>query len=294
MSRHAYLIIAHNEYSVLESLLSMLDDSRNDVYLHIDRRADEIYSQAYRFKMKRAGFYLLDDRINVYWGDITQVEVEYKLFEAAHSNRSYAYYHLLSGVDLPIKSQDHIHRFFSENAGKEFVGYWNDATHIHDLNRKVSRYYFFLRYFKDKKHPLHGVTSLCRNIALAVQKLLHLKRHSNFEFKKGFQWLSITHGFCSYMIERKQEVMKRFRYTLCPDEIFLQTLLWNSPFKDNIYDATDPQRGSMRLIDWQRGTPYVWQDSDIDELRNSEALFARKFSAATSPGIIDKLKMNTR
>ena len=34
--KHAFLIIAHNEYPVLEVLLSMLDDERNDIYLHID------------------------------------------------------------------------------------------------------------------------------------------------------------------------------------------------------------------------------------------------------------------
>lgn len=36
--KHAFLIIAHNEYPVLEVLLSMLDDERNDIYLHIDKR----------------------------------------------------------------------------------------------------------------------------------------------------------------------------------------------------------------------------------------------------------------
>lgn len=35
--KHAFLIIAHNEYPVLEVLLSMLDDERNDIYLHIDK-----------------------------------------------------------------------------------------------------------------------------------------------------------------------------------------------------------------------------------------------------------------
>ena len=39
--KHAFLIIAHNEYPVLEVLLSMLDDERNDIYLHIDKRATE-------------------------------------------------------------------------------------------------------------------------------------------------------------------------------------------------------------------------------------------------------------
>ena len=42
--KHAFLIIAHNEYPVLEVLLSMLDDERNDIYLHIDKRATELFT----------------------------------------------------------------------------------------------------------------------------------------------------------------------------------------------------------------------------------------------------------
>ena len=36
--RHAYLIIAHDKPRQLEILLSLLDDPRNDVYLHLDSR----------------------------------------------------------------------------------------------------------------------------------------------------------------------------------------------------------------------------------------------------------------
>lgn len=113
--KHAFLIIAHNEYPVLEVLLSMLDDERNDIYLHIDKRATELFQQIKKVKMQKAGFYLIENPIKVYWGDISQVQVEYLLFETALSHGPYAYYHLLSGTDLPIKSQDYIHAFFQQN-----------------------------------------------------------------------------------------------------------------------------------------------------------------------------------
>lgn len=280
MKKHAYLIIAHNEYHLLETLLSMLDDARNDIYLHIDLRADSLFDRVSRFKTSHAGFHLIKERINVYWGDISQVKAEYLLFETACRNGDYSYYHLLSGVDLPLKSQDYIHRFFKENNGKEFVAFWNSPFHSRDLHRKVSRYHFFLRYYKDKKHPLHGITSLCRNTMLAIQKITGFSRKKTFEFRKGPNWVSISHAFCSYLIEQKAAVMHRFRHTLCPDEIFLQTILWNSPFRDRIHDIDNPTNGAMRLIDWERGKPYVWQENDIDELLRSDALFARKFSSA--------------
>lgn len=40
MKKHAYLIIAHNNWKILERLLILLDDNRNDIYLHIDRKSD--------------------------------------------------------------------------------------------------------------------------------------------------------------------------------------------------------------------------------------------------------------
>ena len=52
--KHAFLIIAHNEYPVLEVLLSMLDDERNDIYLHIDKRATELFQQIKKVKMQKA------------------------------------------------------------------------------------------------------------------------------------------------------------------------------------------------------------------------------------------------
>ena len=37
---HAYLIIAHNEFTLLRKLLNCLDYLYNDIFLHIDKKAD--------------------------------------------------------------------------------------------------------------------------------------------------------------------------------------------------------------------------------------------------------------
>lgn len=238
--KHAFLIIAHNEYPVLEVLLSMLDDERNDIYLHIDKRATELFQQIKKVKMQKAGFYLIENPIKVYWGDISQVQVEYLLFETALSHGPYAYYHLLSGTDLPIKSQDYIHAFFQQNAGKEFVGFWQDAAHQRDLERKVFRYYFFTKRLKDKEHLLHGITALIRNLILAVQKISHYRRKQTFEFKKGGNWISITENAVKYLLQYKEIVLNRMKYTLCADEIFIQTILWNLLFEKECIVRTMP------------------------------------------------------
>ena len=277
--KHAYLIIAHNEYPVLRALLLMLDDERNDIFLHIDHRSMELYEKIHSVQMQRANLHILSTRNKVYWGDLSQVETEYLLLETASAKEAYSYYHLLSGTDLPIQTQDYIHSFFQINAGKEFVEYWSGNRHQKDLKRKISRYYFFTKHLKRNNSKWHVITAPCHNLALIVQKMVHFNRKQEVEFRKGSQWFSITHNFCLYLLEKKPFVLRRFRYTLCPDEIFVQTLLWNSSFKKNIYNIEDNNIGSMRLIDWNRGDPYTWKIQDYTELVNSDKLFARKFSS---------------
>lgn len=287
--KHAFLIIAHEDYRVLEVLLSMLDDERNDVYLHIDKRAEELYVRISAWQMKHAGFCLLRERMNVYWGDISQIQVEYRLFEEAYGRESYLYYHLLSGVDLPLKSQDEIHDFFQENQGAEFVGFWLGKNHERDIKRKVGRYYLFSKWKQDKMTPYHNLFTFCRNMALNLQKPFGYPRPFEYEFKKGPNWVSITQDFCTYLLEHKQEVLKRFRFTCCGDEIFLQTLLWKSPFRSKLYFEGDSEKGCVRKIDWKRGSPYVWTEDDLDELVSSNAMFARKFSSGNGK-LIYKIK----
>ena len=61
--KHAYLIIAHSEYPILQILLSMLDEYGNDVYLHIDKRAKVLHRELKSFKMDKAGFFILENPI---------------------------------------------------------------------------------------------------------------------------------------------------------------------------------------------------------------------------------------
>ena len=70
--------------------------------------------------VEKSNIYYVVNRVDVRWGDISQIETELILFEKACTTNRYDYYHLLSGVDLPIKSQNYIHDFFSEYADNEY------------------------------------------------------------------------------------------------------------------------------------------------------------------------------
>ncbi len=79
MSRHAYLIIVHSDPNMLEKLVESIDDSRNDIFIHVDQKTDiNLYSAV---KTQKANLKFIDNRVAVYWGDSSQIDSEYALLQ---------------------------------------------------------------------------------------------------------------------------------------------------------------------------------------------------------------------
>lgn len=270
--RHAYLIIAHNEIDVLKRLLMALDDDRNDIFIHWDAKMSEVPV----ISLNHSRLFLTNNRVDVRWGDYSVVEAEFELFETASSHGYYDYYHLLSGVDMPLVGQDEIHSFFMKNRGKEFIGFSNYPGLQQEVDRKM-RWHLFPKHFQ-RVFKLTPV-SVTRSLVLRIQSVLGIRKGKNCDLKKGTQWISVTDAFIRYMIQEKPRVRKLFTHTFCPDEIFAQTLCWNSSFKDCIFDVENEGHGCMRAIGWRNGILLPWTMDDYKELKSSGMLFARKFSS---------------
>lgn len=284
MKKHAYLIIAHNQFDLLEILLNMLDDERNDIYLHIDEKVKNFDFDKFKKLLKHSKLFITD-RVNVTWGHCSQILCEMTLLKAAVANsqkEGYSYYHLLSGVDLPIKTNDEIYSFFESHYDREFVHFSTD-----DGEHRI-RYYHIFR----KKRNLFFKT--LSKIAYVIQRKLKVNRLKNEKIvvKKGTNWFSITDKFAKYIVDREAYIAKLFKYSVCGDEVFVQTLLYNSDFKDKLYmpNFKNNQLACARLIDWDRGNPYVFKTADFDEIINSPAMFARKFDINSDKEVIFKIK----
>lgn len=278
MSRHAYLIIAHNEPGLLKRLVARLDDERNDIFIHIDAKSD---INAFGGIACRRSALCWIPRRSVIWGALSQVRVEMDLLKFAHEKGPYARYHLISGVDLVLKTQDEIHRFCDEiYPEKEFIGFRTDESSRRKA-RKFSEYrYFFGEWIRVKGSIWSRPLWILRKLAFKIQKGLKLRRSFDVEIWSGPNWFSVTDRVVQLILEKEAWIYQTFKWANCPDELFMQTVVWNSPLKDHLFDLTDPKRGAMRAIDWTRGDPYVWQPSDYEELRASDRLFARKISYA--------------
>lgn len=53
--KHAYLIVAHTDFKILERLLDLLDYPGNDIYVHIDKKVSYDIKQSYSLYLMNIG-----------------------------------------------------------------------------------------------------------------------------------------------------------------------------------------------------------------------------------------------
>ena len=271
MNRHAYLIIAYDQPQMLQRLIAAIDDERNDIFVHIDKKSKIDPSQLSILNSQLSIIKSVDAR----WGDISLVEVELMLIEAALQHGSYTYLHLLSDSDYPIKSQDYIHAECERLAGREFIGF--SEPKADELEVKMHRYHLFPREFRH--------SSIWKRILrkgwLKVQTRIGYRRNAGIIFQKGPQWWSITPNLATYVLAQKDSILNTYHHTFCPDEVFMQTLCWHSPFQKRLAPREDEFIDCRRFIPWQNNTIRPLEDCDIPIIQTSQCWFARKFDEKT-------------
>jgi len=286
--KHAFLIMAHNEFGILEKLLRLLDDERNDFYIHIDKKVPDFPFERFRSIAKKSAVYFTE-RLDVRWADFSLTECQLLMLKEA-TRRGYRYYHLLSGVDLPLKSNDAFHAFFERNDGREFVHFCSEEQT--EAIRFHVEYYHFRRLMRSDNALSRAAGYALTGASMLLYKL-GIKRHwdRNIRLGYGSNWCSITDELAAYIVEKEAWLRRQFRLTCISDELYIQTLVENSAFREKLYrsEKDDNPLSNMRHIDWKRGKPYVFCSGDFDELMDSPCLFARKFSEKTDGEITERL-----
>lgn len=282
--KHAYLIMAHNQFDILKKLLIMLDDKRNEFYIHIDKKAGNIDCTQF-YKCVQNGKIYFTKRMSVLWGGSSQVDCEMLLLKECTKNGDYAYVHLLSGVDLPIKSKEYILNFFDNNPNKQFLQIGYSDRHLY----RLSQYHLFLN------HPqIPNIVS--SNIRKWIEILLYrfkidrLKKYGNLRIVKTANWFSITGECTKYIISQEKFIRRLTRHTVCADEMFIGTVIANSRFWAQVYNQEVSWDGHMRYIDRIRNvgsSPHTFTIDDKEKIDNSDLLWARKFDEDIDKKIID-------
>ena len=315
MGKHAYLIMAHNKFDQLAFLTSLLDYELNDLFIYIDKSVtitdEEI--EAINKSVSKSKIIFVPREIDVYWGNSSQIECEMYLYDYAYKYGDYDLFHLISGTDLPLVSQEKMHAFFDDEERKGYNYITRFSKKEFDdkkFIRKIKFYHMTTKMSLSTMSPLkRKLVLIYRRIEHESQKLLHINRLKSIEKEGGTgvyyscaNWKSITKETIEAILRNREFISKHFKHTLCADELYfpliiekenLQNKIWRF---DEIHDIPDELQGNLRYVNWwydyNSSHPYVWTDSFEDQKVLDHAIelghfFARKFDLDKYPGVKD-------
>jgi len=295
------MIMAHNDFAILIEILKELDHERNDIFVHIDKKTKEFPEEQLRATVRKGKLYLIP-RMSISWGGYSQIECELKLMKCAVDAGHHDYYHMSTGATFPLKPVEEILCFFDEHLGYQFIGYDNSK----DYSGRVQRYNIFNEIGKvtTKRNQRKA---FCRNKFRGLQKKLGYiyKPARDIDFKKGFVYWSLTEDAVKYALEKYDDIERVFKHSFCGDELFMQTIIFYSPFKEKIYNFDDEYGSCLRYVkpvqSWKSdfSGSSITQSSmeetgiiveDIQKCIKSDMMFGFKFVGMSGVEAIEHLR----
>ena len=286
--KQAILITAYKNFLHLEEIIKCFD-TNFELYIHLDKKS-EISDIELTNLRKYDSVKLLEQKYKVNWGGFNHLKSILYLIEHALKNPDNHYFHLITGHDFPIKKASYFVDFFTNN-NYEYIDYVTIPRIGGADNGNMDRieYYNFYDLWDFKIHQQYEKIKL----AIKLQKRLGFKRTIAAKMPKlygGSTYWSLSRECVSYVLEFTQKnkfVLNRFKYTLCAEEFYFQTIIMNSGF------ATKVANENLRHIDWvarNGNNPAVLDETDFEILKETNAVFARKFDYPQSMDLLNKIK----
>lgn len=286
----AILITAYKNFQHLEDIIDFFESDDFSIYIHIDKKS--VLAEKERIRLvEKKNVRLISSAYSINWGGLNHLKAILLLADEALKDKRNTYFHLITGHDYPIKPISEFQRYFEDNS--------NDYMEFHTLPYpawkresggldRLSRYNFY-----DIVDGRVGFGKFITNTLLSIQKIIGFKRqfYKNFpSLYGGSTYWSLRRESVNYVFEYMAEhpnFLQRFKYSFCSEEIFFQTILLNSPLKENIINH------NMRFIVWEERNgnfPANLDESDYRNITLTESFFARKFEFPISQKLLKKIK----
>jgi hypothetical protein len=275
--KYIYGIQCHRITNPLRFLLSVLCNNPDSIVLvHVDQKADlNPFINEFSHYLQ---LYFIQDRVNVLWGHFSQIEATFTLLKAAETY-NYSYFTLLSGDDIPLQNINLFHHYL-ENNPYEYLDLEDNLNY--KLEPRV-RYQYSQHFFK--KHRTRKEYLICKwhrklfKLGFKRNDISHIPK-----LYKGSQWFTLSHTAIQciqkYLNEHPQYI-ETFKTSLCGDELFFHTILFNSELKDSIKTTREVSKSYLRYIDWHTGPdfPRTLNQQDFSKMQSSMMFFARKLES---------------
>jgi hypothetical protein len=306
MIRIGFIILAHKNPAQLRRLVDRLSSPFTKCFIHIDRKSD-IKSFRLAFRDLDTETYTWVKRERSPWGSFGAIQATINGIKRTLKEKpAYDYIFLLSGQDYPIKNLTYIQDFLTANNGKNFIEYfplpyegWRDGG--------IERFEYYFFHFSGKwlAFPFNYYYLLLQKYKgrpFTYPRIFNAKIFTGnpgfwSRFKKkmpsdlkpygGAAYWCLSRNAASYIVDflqRRKDIIRLCKYSMCCDEIFFHTILLNSYLRDVIVNKL------IHFID--RNTypaPATLVSSDFKRLSQSDCLFARKFDYAVDRKIFDMI-----
>lgn len=276
-----YLILAHRDLAQVANLIDALTTPFTNFYIHFDIKMsiDRLTDYAV-FTSKNV--HVVKSRMNINWGGYQMISATLLLLKQALQQKGSGYLVLLSGQDLPLRSNEEIYSFYHQNYGKQYIEFFPLPYKSWALDGGLDRVNYF--WFIDQV----GQTESMKLYRAQKASVMQRPFFSSFTAYGGSQWWSITKECGLYMlkfIEKRNDYNEFMKYCFVPDELYFQNIILNSPFMEYTINS------SLRYIDWNKGPefPRILTVDDYQAMKTSDSLFARKFDEKVDHIIIHKL-----
>jgi|SRR5919199_619496 hypothetical protein len=309
----AYLILTHRYPEQLFRLVLSRNTENVSFFIHVNPTTDKkIYNKMVEGLRHLPNVHFIKNRQVIYMFDFghTQASLE-GIKEIIESKVDFDWLILSTGQDYSIKSNRYIKNFLRENEGKIFLDYMDNSVITDGLwpNRGADNInYWHVRLWK-LRFVFPGALNLSshnrycnsektwyRILSIlwdGVVPLFPIKRKfpEGFTPYRGSAYWCFPRDCVEYTYEfintsQGKQFVNYFKYVDGPDEMFFQTLILNSPFKDRVVN------NNLFFIDFENPNPTrprVFEKCDFERLVNSPKLFARKFDATRDVEIFDLL-----
>lgn len=216
-------------------------------------------------------------RVRTYYGGFSLVQaVLVGLRELRQAGPLPDYTILLSGQDYPLKAPAGIIDFLARGGGKSFLHHFalpSDDWREENGGLDRIQYWHFER--------LAYRTRQLR-VPLVKRRFPH-----GFQPYGGAAWAALTAECVRYIVEfaeQNDSLVRFFKHVFIPDELFLQTVVMNSPLRDSVVNER------IHYIEWRGGArPRTLGRDDFPKLAASDRPFARKFDVKHDAEILDML-----
>jgi hypothetical protein len=272
----AHFILTYTNPQLTERLIKRLTHQDFDFYIHVDKKFSQ---EPYDYLKKYPNVYFIENREDVRWAGYNTIKATFKCVkEIVSTGRTYDYINFISGQDYPIKSAEYILDFFERNKGKQFLEYQSFEEQWHEAIPRITKYHFTNYKFKGQYF-----------LERMVNKVMPPRRipHELKPYGKSMFWMMQPDRamYVVNYVESSSSLTRFFNFTWGSDEFVFQTILMNSPYKAELVN------NDYRYIDWSAGGahPKTLGMEDVEKLRATDDLFARKFNASTDHKLLDIL-----